>query len=291
MRRGMWRRMWGVRRMTLTHGTVGVAWRPETAWLIHKSRDLAFTEVIAESIEPRSIPAPLLQLRDRGVTVIPHGISLSLGGAEPPAPRRLDHLALLAERFASPFVSEHVAFVRAGGIEAGHLLPVARSHEMLDILVENIRAAQRALPVPLALENIATLFEWPESELDEASFLSTLVERTGVLLLLDVANLVANCHNHGWQLEAFLDELPLEHVAYVHVAGGALIDALYHDTHAHAVPGVVFDALDRLAARGRLPPVLLERDRAFGDWISLEREVDGVISAVQRGQELRRRAG
>ena len=35
---------------------------------------------------------------------------------------------------------------------------------------------------------------------------------------------------------ALLDRLPLERVAYVHVAGGAEHDGLYHDTHTDAVP-------------------------------------------------------
>lgn len=42
----------------------------------------------------------------------------------------------------------------------------------LDVLVENVRAAQAELPVPLALENIASLIAWPYAGLTEAQFLS-----------------------------------------------------------------------------------------------------------------------
>ena len=51
--------------------------------------------------------------------------------------------------------------------------------EALDVLVENVRAAQDALPVPLALENVAATLAWPEDELDEPDFLTELVARTG----------------------------------------------------------------------------------------------------------------
>lgn len=61
--------------------------------------------------------------------------------------------------------SEHVAFVRAGGIEAGHLPPVSRTRESLEIVVENVLTARQTLPAPLALENIAALVEWPEGEM------------------------------------------------------------------------------------------------------------------------------
>jgi uncharacterized protein (UPF0276 family) len=83
---------------------------------------------------------------------VPHGIGLSLGGAERPQPARLAHLAAVARSVDAPLVSEHIAFVRADGREAGHLLPVPRTREALEILSENVAIAQAALPVPLALE-------------------------------------------------------------------------------------------------------------------------------------------
>src|SRR5207253_618234 len=113
--------------------------------------------------------------RRRGVPVVPHGVSLSLGGAEPPSPARLDALARLAARLGAPLVSEHLAFVRAGGLESGHLLPLPWTKAVLQIVVDNVRRAQDALPVPLALENVASLLRWPGAEMDEASFLAEVL--------------------------------------------------------------------------------------------------------------------
>src|SRR5262249_21028984 len=148
---------------------------------------------------------------------------------------RLASLAALAERFGAPLVSEHVAFVRGGGRETGHLLPLPRTRDALEVLVANVRAAQVVLPVPLALENVATLLEWPDAEMDEVAFLTEVLERTNSLLLLDAANVYANARNHGYDPVAFLEGLPLDRIAYVHVAGGVDRDGLYHDTHAAAV--------------------------------------------------------
>ena len=131
--------------------------------------------------------------------------------------------------------SDHVAFVRAGGLESGHLLPVPRTREALDVLVDNVRAAQAMLGVPLALENIAPLLAWPDAEMSEGAFLAELCERTGAWLLLDVANLHASAVNLGQDPARVLDELPLERVVYVHAAGGVERDGVYHDTHAHAL--------------------------------------------------------
>jgi hypothetical protein len=142
-----------------------------------------------------------------------------------------------------------VAFVRGGGLEAGHLLPVPRTREALGVLAGNVRLAQAELGVPLALEHVAAVLEWPAPELDEAAFLTELLERTGALLLLDLANLHANARNHGGDPLALLDALPLERIAYVHVAGGVERDGLYHDTHAHPTPPPVLELLAELCAR------------------------------------------
>jgi uncharacterized protein (UPF0276 family) len=266
---------------------IGLGWRPELAHMIARNSSVNFVEVVAENISPDAIPLPLAQLRERGVTIIPHGVELSLGGAEPLAIKRLDHLARLAERLDAPMVSEHIAFVRAGGIEAGHLLPLPRTREALDVLVENIRAAQAVLPVPLALENIATLFEWPASEMDEATFITEALEQTDTRLLLDVSNLYANARNHGWDGQAFLDALPLGRLAYVHIAGGVVRDRLYHDTHAHAIPAGAFELLAALRARVELPGVLLERDDHFPEASELLAEFEAIAQAIARGASRR----
>jgi uncharacterized protein len=217
---------------------VGIGWREEIAGFIAQVEDLRFVEAVAEAIDPGSLPRPLAALRDRGVEVIPHGLRLSLGGAERPERGRLEHLARVALAFESPLVSEHVAFVRAGGGEAGHLMPVPRTRDALTVLIENVEIAQAALPVPLALEQVATFIEWPEAEMDEVTFLSELLAATDAQLLLDVSNLYANAHSHGYDALEFLDRVPLERIGYMHVGGGVERDGLYHDTHTDPlVPG------------------------------------------------------
>lgn len=250
-------------------GGVGIGWRPQIDLTIERlSAAVDFVEIVAENVHPGHVPATLAALRERGVPVIPHGVSLSLGGTDSLDRSKLARLAGLAARFEPPLVSEHVAFCRAGGVEAGHLLPVPRTRAALDVVVANVREAQAALPVPLAVENIAALISWPEDEMTEAQFLGELVERTGVSLLLDVASLHTARVNFGADPVVALEALPLERVAYVHVAGGVLREGVWHDTHAHPVAPQILDILAAFADRARrrgpaLPGVLLERDDAY----------------------------
>ena len=258
---------------------VGIGWRAEIDLTIARLPGVDFVEVVAENVDPGAVPPALRALLDRGLPVVPHGVSLSLGGAEPLDRARLARLAGLAEAFGSPLVSEHVAFCRAGGMEAGHLLPVPRTRAALDVLTQNVAAAQAALPVPLAVENIAALIGWPEDEMTEGEFLTELVDRTGVLLLLDVANLYTAQVNFGADPVAALGALPLDKVAYVHVAGGVLRGGLWHDTHAHPVCAQILDVLAALADRIEVPGVLLERDDAYPSDAELAAEL-GAIRAV-----------
>lgn len=280
-----------MRKSTLQLGQ-GIGWRSELALAIDRraaAGELGFVEITHEEhpVE-RDLAAPVASLISRGLKVIPHGLGLSLGGAERPDRKRLRDLARQAERVKAPLVSEHIAFVRAGGSEAGHLMPVERSRRMLEVLVENVREAMEALPVPLALENIAALVEWPDQEMDEATFLSEVLERTGAMLLLDVENLYANARNHGFDAVSFLDRAPLERIAYVHVAGGVEEAGMFHDTHFHAVHPEVLDLLADLASRAELPGVMLERDDRLEDQAGIIADLDAIGAAWARGREARR---
>ncbi|MGW0211769.1 multinuclear nonheme iron-dependent oxidase, partial [Streptomyces sp. NPDC003233] len=136
----------------------------------------------------------------------------------------------------------------------------------------------------LALENIAALFSWPGEELTEGQFLSELVERTGVRLLIDVANLHTNHVNRDEDPAEALAALPVEAIAYVHVAGGFERDGVWHDSHAHPVPRPVLDLLTDLASRTAPPGVLLERDENFPEPAELEGELTMIGDAVAAGR-------
>lgn len=277
--------------MTRPQLGLGIGWRAELALPIDRHGGLGFIEVLAEDLDPHGpLPAPITRLRERGLAVIPHGVSLSLGGTEPPDPGRLEALGRLATRLNAPLVSEHIAFVRAGGLETGHLLPLPRTREALDLIVANVRQAKEALPVPLAVENIASLFEWPHAEMDEAAFLTEVVERADVLLLLDIENVYANARNHGYDPVAFLDRLPLERIAYVHIAGGVERNGLYHDTHTSPVPRPVLQLLEELCTRKAVPGVMLERDDRFPGVEELYGELAAIAAAVERGNARREKS-
>ena len=72
---------------------VGIGWRPEIDIVVEQLAGVDWVEVVAENICTGHLPASLEVLRERGTTVVPHGVSLGVGGAEPPDRRRLARLA------------------------------------------------------------------------------------------------------------------------------------------------------------------------------------------------------
>ena len=263
---------------------LGIGWHPEIALTIDRRPNLGFVEITAEHFPGARVPAAIDRLRERGLSIIPHGISLSLGGAEPVDRARVRALADLAKRVGAPLVSEHIAFVRAGGAEAGHLLPVPHTRAGLEAVIENVKVARDLLaPIPLALENVSVLFDWPDAEMAEAEFVTEVLERTDSLMLLDIANVWANAQNLGGDPVALLRRLPLERLAYVHVGGGEERDGVYHDTHAAPVPGGVFNLVTELCAIATPPGVMIERDDDFPPGPVLEAELDRLAQAARDG--------
>jgi uncharacterized protein (UPF0276 family) len=266
-----------------TRTRLGIGWRPQLALAIERRGDLEFVEVTAEDFcDSCAIPDALQSLINSGVEVVVHSTSLSLGGAKLPADSQLDKLARLCERTGASAISDHIAFVRSEQYDSGHLLPVKRSRDMLEVFVENVNYAVERLNAPLALENIATLFEWPYAEMNEAEFVSEVLTRTDTQLLLDISNLYANAFNHHFDAVSYLKQLPLHRLAYVHVAGGRYADGLYHDTHSDGVPDGAIELLRELASLTTVPKVMVEIDDRFPDERELNTLLDRISEAVTK---------
>ena len=270
---------------------VALGWRPELAVdLLRSPESVDFLEVVADTCfaQPSAWreACAIAELKP----VVPHGVKLSLGSADGIELWRARKLGALARELRAPAISEHVAFTRAGGREIGHLTPLPFTRDAVRVVARNVNAARRMLPdVPLLLENVAWTFRWPEDEMAEPDFYAEVVAATGCDLLLDLANLYANAVNSGIEPGRALRGYPLDRVGMVHVAGGAVEDGFYLDTHAEAVPKVVFELLAELLARSGPLPVVLERDQGFPPFDELADEVER-LRALLRGARARGRA-
>jgi hypothetical protein len=127
--------------------------------------------------------------------------------------------------------------------------------------ISRARDLQARLPVPLLLENITYYAELGASEMDEADFITAVLEGADVGWLLDINNVYVNALNFGFDPKDWLSRMPLDRVAQMHIAGHKRFGNVVVDTHGAEVVDPVIDLMQWTLARlGRPVPVLLERD-------------------------------
>ena len=257
---------------------LGIGWRAGLALAISRRSDLSFVEIVAENYLKRDLPESLIELKEKGVSVMTHCISLAPCGYERPNKEQIKRINKLAKSLNSEFVSDHISFVRANHEYSGHLLPVKRTRESLKVTIENVKYIKQFLDTNFALENIATICDWENSEINEADFYAEVLEQTDSFMILDVSNLLANSINHGIDPAEYLKRLPLDRLAYVHIAGGTMKGKFYHDTHAHPVQAEVLNLLKFLHTLTPARRVMLERDDKFPDEAELNHELDQIIA-------------
>lgn len=215
-----------------------------------------------------------LELLAENFTLIPHGLSLSLGSAEGLDDAYLAKLAALVKRLDPPWWSEHIAFTRAGGVEIGHLAPLPFTREAVRTVCRNVARAQQRIGVPLILENITYVVNDPSAEMSEAEFLAEILDGSGCGLLLDVTNLYTNAANHGYAPGDFLARLPLDRVVQLHFVGVSREGGLLVDSHSAATPPEVWDLMDEVLARAPVKGVILERDDNIPAFAEMAGELD-----------------
>jgi hypothetical protein len=202
----------------------------------------------------------------------------------------LEKMARLFDEVRPEFWSEHLAFVRAGGIEVGHLAAPPRTPHNVEAAAENLRRAISKVRCKPLMENIATLIDPPGCTLSEPAWISAILDNADCDALLDLHNVYANCLNHDYDAKEFLDKIPSSRIRGIHIAGGKVISApdgstRLLDDHLHDVPDPVFDLLEEVAARSPHPlTVILERDGAYPPMAQLLAQIQRARLSVKRGR-------
>ncbi len=272
--------------MTIPLPTLGVGLgfrEPFLGDLFLNRRQVDFLEITADHyLDAPPEKEKELKLLAAHFTLIPHALNLSLGSAEGLDENYLRQLAALIKRVNPPWWSEHIAFTRAGGVDIGHLAPLPRTHEAVEVLCRNIAAVRRHLEIPLILENITYVVEMPGAEMNEAEFLAEVLQRADCGLLLDVTNLYTNSVNHGYDPHEFLARLPLERVVQLHFVGGHWHHDVLIDSHSQPTPPEVWELMNEVVARTPVKGVILERDEGLPSFAELAKELECAREILRR---------
>lgn len=221
--------------------------------------------------------------------IVAHGLSLNLGGTAPLDEDFLRRVKRFLDEYRMPLYTEHLSWCA----DEGHLydlLPIPFTGDAVRHVAARIRRTQDILERRIAVENPSFYVAPAIAEMDEIAFTCGVLEEAGCDLHLDVNNVYVNSVNFGFDPRAFIDAMPPERVAYMHMAGHHVEpDGLLIDTHGAPVIDPVWQLLDHAYARIGPAPTLLERDFNLPPLAELVAEVR-TIRRLQQSREVYRHA-
>jgi hypothetical protein len=192
--------------------------------------------------------------------VVQHGVSMYFGSAEPVNREHLRRLKTLVKRTSTPWLSDHLCWGSVDGRYTHDLLPMPYTFEAAEVTARKIREVRDFLEVPIAVENVSSYAEFHVSEMTEWQFLNEVVERADCGVLLDVNNIYVSSQNHDFDPFEYLNSVPAERVAQIHIAGHSKYEKYILDTHDHPVIDPVWKLYQRAIERVGHTATLLEWD-------------------------------
>ena len=241
---------------------VGIGLRiPHYQHILSRKPVVGWFEIISENfMVDGGQPLEILDKILEQYRVVQHGVSMYFGSAEPLNREHLRKLKRLVKRTRTPWLSDHLCWGSVDGRYTHDLLPMPYTFAAARLTARKIREAGDFLEVPIAVENVSSYAEFHVSEMTEWEFLAEVVERADCGILLDVNNIFVSSFNHGFNPHTYLDEIPAERVAQIHIAGHSRYRKYILDTHDHAVIEPVWKLYDHAIRLAGRTATLLEWD-------------------------------
>jgi uncharacterized protein (UPF0276 family) len=203
--------------------------------------------------------APEVASIQQTIPLILHCASLSVAGFVPPSDATIHAIAGEAERTATPWIGEHLAFISAEDLGDKGASPTSLtytvcpqlSEETVERVAENLVTLRPRFRVPLILENSPQYFTIPGSTMSMVDFIRAVARRADVGLLLDLTHFLITSLNTGVDAIEEIARMPLERVVEVHISGLNRQSGIVWDDHATPAPPAVFDLLARVLRRVR----------------------------------------
>jgi uncharacterized protein len=248
--------------------TAGIGLRlPHVAEVVATAPAVGWLEVHPENFIANPHATALLCELRRTYPISVHTVGVSIGSADGIDEDHLHRVRTFIDLIDPFLVSGHLAWSTHHGEYLNDLLPLPYTEETLHLVATQLDRVQHGLGRAYIVENPSTYVAFNTSTMSELEFLNELVCRTGCRLLCDVSNVYLSAHNMRYDARAFIDGLPANAIAELHLGGftpeddeatpGAL---LLVDTHARPIAEPVWDLYAHAIRRFRLTPTLIEWD-------------------------------
>lgn len=204
--------------------------------------------------------------------VVMHGVSLYFGSPTKPDKTHLNKLKSLVRRTKTPWMADHLCWGSVDGTYTHDLLPLPYTMGTAKLAAEKIKYVQEMLEIPIAVENLSSYAEFRASTMTEWEFLNEVVDRADCGILLDVNNIYVSSINHGFNPKAYIDAVPHERVAQIHIAGHSKYERFIIDTHDRAPIDPVWRLYEYAVSKTGFVPTLLEWDARIPPFEEVYRE-------------------
>src|SRR6266480_2026327 len=210
--------------------------------LLKTNLPVGWLEIIPENfMNFGGYPQTILDWCARHWPIISHGVNLSIGSCDPLNAEYLDRLKTLLQRTHALWFSDHLCFTSIEGEYFHDLIALPFSQEAVDHVITRVKELKKLIDLPFLLENPSYYVKMPGAQMDEADFITRVLEGADCGMLLDVNNVYVNSKNHGYDAKQFIRHLPLHRVGQIHMAGHKDLGDVIVDTHEGPIIDPVWD--------------------------------------------------
>ena len=253
--------------------------------ILNESPAVDWFEIISENyLVPGGKPLHYLDRIRARYPLVMHGVSLSIGSTDPLDRDYLRQLKALASRIEPAWISDHLCFTGAHGVNAHDLLPLPYTEEAIRHVVARVSEVQEYLGRRILLENVSSYVTYQESEMHEWDFLGEIAERADCLILLDINNIYVSGFNHEFDPREYLAAVPVERVQQFHLAGHRNHGDYLVDTHDEPVIDPVWRLYETAVRRFGRVSTMIERDDNIPPLPTLLAELDQARCIAARAQ-------
>lgn len=235
--------------------------------------EMDWFEILSENfMDTGGRPAYVLDRVAERYPVVMHGVSMSVGSTDPVNFEYLKKLKALAKRTKARWISDHLCWTGVSGKNTHDLLPMPYTDESLRHVAARVKTIMDYLEQPVFLENPSSYLEFTNSTWTECEFLAQVAELSGCGILLDVNNVYVSAFNHGFDAGDYVDRIPADRIAQIHLAGHTNKGTHILDTHSDHVVDEVWQLYRRVCQRAGGISTLIEWDEAVPSFDTVRAE-------------------
>lgn len=239
----------------------GLGLRPEHyADFLARKQPVDWLEIISDNyLVPGGKPLYYLEQIRRDYPMVMHGVAMNIGSTDPLDFNYLAEIKALAKLVEPLAISDHLCWTGVDGKYLHDLLPIPYTEEAIKHVAGRIRQVQDFLGRRLVIENASTYLE-AQANLQEWEFISAILSEAGCDLLLDINNIYVSSRNHGFDPLRYLQNIPRQRIAYIHLAGHTDYGDHCIDTHDQAICTEVWSLYAQAISQWGAIPTMIERD-------------------------------